>query len=122
MNPAAGIVPYEHVLALAGLLFLMGLLCAAGRRNLVMILLGAEVMLNAAAIAFVAAALRWGQAEGQTFVLFILAVAAAEVSVGLALVLALYRRSGSLDAGGATALPRGDAIPAGSPVRPEGGR
>jgi len=98
-----GIVPYGHVLALAGILFLMGLLCAAGRHNLVMILLGAEVMLNAAAIAFVAAALRWGQAEGQVFVLFVLTVAAAEVSVGLALVLAIYRRNGSLDAADATA-------------------
>jgi NADH-quinone oxidoreductase subunit K len=85
------------VLGLAGLLFLMGLLCAAGRRNLVMILLGAEVMLNAAAIAFVAAALRWGQAEGQSFVIFILTVAAAEVSVGLALLLMAYRRTGTVD-------------------------
>jgi NADH-quinone oxidoreductase subunit K len=54
-------------------------------------------MMNAASIAFVAAALRWQLMEGQAFVLFILAVAAAEVSVGLALVVGAYRRTGSLD-------------------------
>jgi NADH-quinone oxidoreductase subunit K len=62
-----------------------------------MTLIGVEVMMNAAAIAFVAAALRWRQMEGQVFILFILAVAAAEVSVGLALVVNAYRRTGSLD-------------------------
>lgn len=91
------IVPFGHVIGLAALLFLTGLLCAVGRRNLVMILLGAEVMLNAAAIAFVAAALRWGHAEGQAFVIFILTVAAAEVSVGLALTLIAYRHTGTVD-------------------------
>jgi NADH-quinone oxidoreductase subunit K len=55
------------------------------------------VMMNAAAIAFVAAALRWRLMEGQAFVLFILAVSAAEISLGLALVVSLYRRTGSID-------------------------
>lgn len=92
-------VPFGHVLILAGLLFLMGVLCAVVRRNLIMILLGVEIMLNAAAIAFVGAALRWQTMEGQVFVLFILAVAAAEVSVGLALIVNAYRRTGSIDPG-----------------------
>jgi NADH-quinone oxidoreductase subunit K len=92
-------VPFGHVLILAGLLFLMGVLCAVVRRNLIMILLGVEIMLNAAAIAFVGAALRWQTMEGQVFVLFILAVAAAEVSVGLALIVNAYRRTGSVDPG-----------------------
>ncbi|MGD8364257.1 MAG: NADH-quinone oxidoreductase subunit NuoK, partial [Desulfobacterales bacterium] len=78
------IVSFGHVLILSGLLFLLGTVCAVARRNLIMILLGVEIMLNAATIAFVGAALRWHDMEGQVFVLFIFAVAAAEVSVGLA--------------------------------------
>ncbi len=91
------IVPYNHVVALAGLLFVMGAFCVMARRNLVMLLLGLEIMLNAGAIAFVGAALHWQQIEGQVFALFVLAVAAAEVSVGLALIVCLYRHSGSID-------------------------
>lgn len=91
------IVSFGHVLVLSGLLFLLGTVCAVARRNLIMILLGVEIMLNAATIAFVGAALRWHDMEGQVFVLFIFAVAAAEVSVGLALIIGVYRRTGSLD-------------------------
>ena len=91
------IVPYGHVLLLAGLLFVLGLVCAVARRNLVMVLLGVEIMLNAAGIAFVGAALRWQQLEGQVFVLFIMTIAAAEVSVGLALIVRAYRRTGSIE-------------------------
>jgi NADH-quinone oxidoreductase subunit K len=64
------IVPFGHVLLLAGVLFLLGLLCAVARRNLVMMVLGVEIMLNAAGIAFVGASLHWGQLEGQVFVLW----------------------------------------------------
>ncbi|MFY9704699.1 MAG: NADH-quinone oxidoreductase subunit NuoK [Desulfobacterales bacterium] len=91
------IVSFGHVLVLSGLLFLLGTFCALTRRNLIMILLGVEIMLNAATIAFVGAALRWHDMEGQVFVLFIFAVAAAEVSVGLALIIGVYRRTGSVD-------------------------
>ena len=91
------IVPLGHVLLLAGIIFSLGLGCVVARRNLIMILVGVEVMMNAAAIAFVAAALRWQLMEGHAFLLFILAVASAEVSVGLALVVSVYRRTGSLD-------------------------
>jgi NADH-quinone oxidoreductase subunit K len=91
------IVPYGHVLLLAGILLVLGLVCAVASRNLVMVLLGVEIMLNAAGIAFVGAALRWQQLEGQIFVLFIMALAAAEVSVGLALIVRAYRRTGSID-------------------------
>ena len=93
------IVPFGHVLLLAGVLFLLGLFCAVARRSLIMIVLGVEIMLNAASIAFVAAALHWKQLEGQVFVLFILAVAATEVSVGLAMLVYAYRRTGSFDPG-----------------------
>jgi NADH-quinone oxidoreductase subunit K len=91
------IVPFGHVFLLAGLIFSMGLVCLVAHRNLIMTLVGVEVMMNAAAIAFVAAALRWHLMEGQVFVLFILAVAAAEVSVGLAIVVSVYRRTGTID-------------------------
>jgi len=91
------IIPFGHVLILAGILFLMGIFCAVVRRNLIMIVLGVEIMLNAASIVFVGAALRWHHLEGQVFVLFILAVAATEVSVGLALIVYAYRRTGSFD-------------------------
>jgi NADH-quinone oxidoreductase subunit K len=90
-------VPFSHTLLLSGLLFALGVFCVLSRRNLIMILLGIEVMLNASALAFVAAALNWQQMDGQAMVLFILTVAATEVSVGLALIVALYRRTGSVD-------------------------
>lgn len=91
------IVPFGHVLLLAGILFMLGMFCAVARRNLIMILLGVEIMLNAATIVFIGASLRWQQMEGQVFVLFIFAVAAAEVSVGLALIISAYRRTASVD-------------------------
>jgi NADH-quinone oxidoreductase subunit K len=91
------IVPFGHVFILAGLLFLMGMFCAVARRSLVMMVLGVEIMLNAASIALVAASLRWQHLEGQAIVLFIFAIAGAEVSVGLALIVWAYRRIGSVD-------------------------
>jgi NADH-quinone oxidoreductase subunit K len=90
-------IPFGYVLALAGIVVVLGMICTAARRNLIMMLLGVEVMLNGAAIAFIAAALRWQQLEGQAFVLFIIAIAAAEVSLGLALIVYLYHRTGSLN-------------------------
>ncbi|MHB8069085.1 MAG: NADH-quinone oxidoreductase subunit NuoK [Desulfobaccales bacterium] len=92
------IVPYSHVLILAGILFLLGAVCALARRNLIMILIGVEVMLNAAGLALIGASLKWQQLEGQIFVIFIMAVAAAEVAVGLALIVYSQRRTGTLEA------------------------
>jgi NADH-quinone oxidoreductase subunit K len=92
------IVPYGHVLLLAGILFLMGAGCTMARRNLIMILIGVEIMLNAAGIAFIAGSLRWGVLAGQGFVLFIMAVAASEVAVGLALIIYVRRRTGTVNA------------------------
>jgi NADH-quinone oxidoreductase subunit K len=91
------IVPFNHVLALAGLLFLMGIFCVVVRRSLIMILLGVEVMLNAASIVLIGASLLWQNLEGQAVVLFIFAIAATEVSIGLALIVWAYRRTGSVD-------------------------
>lgn len=91
------IVPFEHAVILAGALFLMGVFCTVTRRSLIMMVLGFEIMINAASIVLVAAALKWHHMEGQAFVIFIMAVAAAEVSVGLALIVAYYRQTGTLD-------------------------
>jgi NADH-quinone oxidoreductase subunit K len=91
------IVPYTHVLLLAGILFLMGMVCAVTRRNLILVVLGLEIMLNASAVAFVGAGLHWGQTEGQAMALFILAVAGAEVAVGLALIVCIYRQTQTVD-------------------------
>jgi NADH-quinone oxidoreductase subunit K len=91
------IVPLTHILALAGALLFLGVWCTVTRRNLIMILLGIEIMLSAAALAFVGASLYWQQIEGQAVALFILAIAAAEVSVGLALIVCVYRRNLTLN-------------------------
>ena len=74
------------------------------RRNIIFILMSLEVMLNAAALAFVAAGAHWGQADGQIMFLLILTVAAAEVSVGLGLVLQVQRRFHTLDVDNANRL------------------
>jgi NADH-quinone oxidoreductase subunit K len=91
------IVPYSHVLVLALVLFLLGGACAVSRRNLIMTLIGVEIMLNAAGIALIGASLHWQQLDGQVFFLFILAVAASEVAVGLALFVHSQRRTGTID-------------------------
>jgi NADH-quinone oxidoreductase subunit K len=91
------IVPFSHLLVLSTLLFALGLFTTLARRNLIMMLLGIEIMLNAGALAFVGAALRWGQMEGQAMAIFILAVAATEVAVGLAAIVGFYRQTGSID-------------------------
>ncbi len=89
------IVPYSSVLILGVIIFLLGALCTVLRRNLLMIFIGVEIMLNAAGIAFAGASLRWQRLDGQAFVLFIMAVAAAEVGVGLALMVYGQRRTGA---------------------------
>jgi NADH-quinone oxidoreductase subunit K len=90
-------VPMAHGLFLAGVLFALGLTGVLVRRNIIFILLSIEIMLNAAGLAFVIAGSRWGQPDGQVMFLFILAMAAAEVSVGLALILQLYHRFKTVD-------------------------
>ena len=91
-------IPMGHALVLAGVLFALGLAGLLMRRNLIFILMSIEIMLNGTGVAFVAAGSRWGQPDGQIMFLFILAMAASEVAVGLALVLRLYRHHPTLDA------------------------
>ncbi len=97
-------VPMEHGLILAAVLFALGLAGVLARRNIVFMLMSVEIMLNAAGLAFVIAGARWGQADGQVMFIFILTMAAAEVSVGLALVLAMYHRLKTLDADAASSM------------------
>ncbi|MGN6509220.1 MAG: NADH-quinone oxidoreductase subunit NuoK [Chitinophaga sp.] len=84
-------------LVLAGILFTLGLISILIRRNIIFMLVSVEIMLNAAGLAFIVAAARWGQPEGQVMFMFILAMAAAEVSVGLALILQIYHQLKTLD-------------------------
>jgi NADH-quinone oxidoreductase subunit K len=91
-------IPVAHGLILAAILFVLGLTGVLVRRNIVFMLMSIEVMFNAAGLAFVLAGSRWMQADGQVMFIFILAVAAAEVSVGLALILQMYQKFKTLDA------------------------
>lgn len=90
-------IPLQHALILAGMLFSLGLLGILIRRNILFVLMSIEVMMNSAALAFVSAGSRWGTADGQVMFILILTLAAAEASVGLALVLQIYRRFQTLD-------------------------
>lgn len=85
-------IPFGHVMGIAVILFVLGLSCALLRRQIIMILIGVEIMLNAASLVFVASSAYWRQVDGQVFVLLIMAVTAAEVAVALAMVVYLWRR------------------------------
>jgi NADH-quinone oxidoreductase subunit K len=85
-------VGLEHYLVVSMLLFALGLMGVIVRRNLLVIYMGLELMLNAANLALVAFSRFNNTLDGQVFVFFIITVAAAEVSVGLALIVALYRK------------------------------
>lgn len=90
-------IPYEHGLLLAAILFVCGLVGVLTRRNIVFVLLSLEIMLNACGLAFVVASARWGDAEGQAMFIMILTLAAAEVAVGLGLIIQMYRRFQTVD-------------------------
>jgi NADH-quinone oxidoreductase subunit K len=97
-------VPMEHGLMLAAVLFALGLIGVLARRNLVYMLMSVEIMLNAVGLAFIVAGARWGRVDGQVMFIFILTMAAAEVSVGLALVLQMYHSFKTLDADAASRM------------------
>ncbi|MBI5576478.1 MAG: NADH-quinone oxidoreductase subunit NuoK [Deltaproteobacteria bacterium] len=99
-----GAAPVGHGLLLAGILFGLGLAGLLVRRNVIFILMSIEIMLNAAGLAFVVAGSSWGQADGQVMFIFILTMAAAEVSVGLALVLRMFHRFKTVDADAASRM------------------
>lgn len=89
--------PMEHGLLVAGVLFCLGLTGLMVRRNLLFMLMSIEIMMNAAALAFVVAGSRWAQADGQVMYILVISLAAAEASIGLALLMMLYRRHHTLD-------------------------
>jgi NADH-quinone oxidoreductase subunit K len=90
-------IPLEYGFLLAGALFLIGLLGLLVRRNILFVLLSLEIMLNAVGLAFVVAGTAWQQPDGQVMFLFILAMAAAEVAIGLALALQFFKITRSLN-------------------------
>lgn len=90
-------IPLEHGLAVAGILFALGLAGLMVRRNILFVLMSLEVMMNSAALAFVVAGARWAQADGQIMFILVITLAAAEASIGLAILLQLHRRFHTLD-------------------------
>ena len=97
-------IPIEHVLGLSAMLFGIGVIGALTRRNLIVILMSIELMLNAVNLALVAFSRQWGQIEGHIFVLMVIVVAAAEVAVGLGIVIALFRNRESVNVDDASLL------------------
>lgn len=85
-------VPTSSYLALSGLLFALGMVGVLTRRTAIMVFLSVELMLNAANIALVAFARAWGDLTGQTAVFIVMTLAAAEVAIGLAIIVAIFRK------------------------------
>ena len=94
----------SHTLFVSSLLIAIGIAGLITRRNILMMLLSIEIMLNAVNLMFVAFSRSVGNLTGQTFVFFIITVAAAEVTVGLAIAVVLFRRRGSVSADDLTSL------------------
>jgi NADH-quinone oxidoreductase subunit K len=90
-------VSFTHYFVLSAILFAIGLVGLLVRRNLLLILLSVEILLNAANLSLVAASAQWEELSGQVFAFFGMTVAAAEVTVGLALAILLFRTAGSVD-------------------------
>ena len=84
-------VPTSYHLALSGALFAVGVIGVLIRRNVIVVLMAIELMLNAANLAFVAFSRQLGSMDGQVIVFFVMTVAAAEAAVGLAIILAMFR-------------------------------
>jgi NADH-quinone oxidoreductase subunit K len=90
-------VPLSYYLILSGIVFLTGFIGVLLRRNIIIILLSVELMLNATNINFVAFSQYFHDVAGQVFFFFALTVAAAEVAVGLAIIIALYRARSAIN-------------------------
>ncbi len=90
-------VPTSFYVFLAALLFTIGAVTVLVRRNTLIIYMGIELMLNAANLAFVAFARQFGDVSGQLFVFFVITVAAAEVAVGLAIIVTIFHTKRSVD-------------------------
>ena len=97
-------VSLQAFLVLGAVVFCIGLFGALSKRNAISILMSIEIMLNASGLAFVAAGARWAQPDGQVMFLFILAMAASEVAIGLAFVLLFHRTQLALDVDAASEM------------------
>jgi NADH-quinone oxidoreductase subunit K len=91
-------VPVEIQILFAGILFLLGLIGLLVRRNMIFMLMSVEIMFNSAGLVFIIAGTHWKQPDGQVMFIFILAVTAVEVAIGLALLLQVYHHYKTLDA------------------------
>ena len=92
-----GVIPVEHGLILSSIIFTIGLIGVLTRRNIVFVLMSLEIMLNASALAFIVAGSRWGEADGQIMFIMILTLAAAEVAIGLGLIIQMFRQFKTID-------------------------
>lgn len=90
-------ITLHHYLALSALLFLIGVVGVLIRRQIIVILMCLELMLNSANLAFIAFARYLDSMEGQVIVLFVMVVAAAEVAIGLAIAVAIFRQRGTIN-------------------------
>ena len=90
-------ITLNHYLALSALLFLIGVVGVLIRRQIIVVLMCLELMLSSANLAFIAFARYMDSMEGQVFVLFVMVVAAAEVAIGLAIAVAIFRQKGTID-------------------------
>jgi len=90
-------IPLDHVLILACILFVVGFIGVISRKNTLFMLMSLEVMLNAVGVAFIGAGSAWLEADGQVMFILILTLAAAEVAVGLALLIRMQRRYRTLN-------------------------
>ncbi len=106
-------IPIEHVIGLSVILFAIGIIGALTRRNIIVIMMSIELMLNSSNLAFVAFDRMWSRhpipgaapaLDGQIFVLFVICIAAAEIAVGLAILVALVRNRDSINVEDASQL------------------
>jgi NADH-quinone oxidoreductase subunit K len=90
-------IPSSHILVFSLLLFIIGMIGVLTRRNAIIVLMGIELMLNSANINFIAFSRQLGDLAGQIFGVFVIVVAAGEVAVGLAIIIAFYRNKDTIN-------------------------
>ncbi|WP_069659648.1 NADH-quinone oxidoreductase subunit NuoK [Arcticibacter eurypsychrophilus] len=90
-------IPLNHYILLSAIIFTIGVIGVLIRRNAIIIFMSVELMLNAVNLLLTAFSVYWGDASGQVFVFFIMALAAAEVAIGLAILTMIYRNTNSTD-------------------------
>lgn len=90
-------ISLNHYLIVAAFMFVLGLIGVMKRQNLIMLFFSTEILLNAANVALVAISSYYNDASGQIFAIFIIAVAASEIAVGLGLLILWYKKTGSIE-------------------------